>query len=643
MVLSGSEPLVGQNVATYQILRELGRGGMGVVYKAREESLQRVVALKVLPAHLSRQPDFVKRFQREAQAAAQLNHPNIVSIYAVGESDGLQYIAMEYIRGQTLQRCLQEQGHFDVRTALTIARQIAEALAEAHGHGIVHRDVKPLNVMLDEAGRAKVLDFGLAKAHHGISNITVAGARLGTPQYMSPEQVEGGQIDQRSDIFSLGLILVEMLTGRPPFASESPTVVGYKIVHERLPDLAALNPDIPPAVIELADKMTAKSPHRRYPSAECLASELDALLQHEPVARPLKPCRAPTRYGPWAAYGPSRGALAFKRWPWKRYAMAFTAGALLVGACVAGAVLWRLAVAEAVAFPDPNLEAAIRQALDMPEGMLTRADLARLKSLEAVGRGISDLSGLEHCTHLTLVELTNNNLSDITPLERLIMLETVWLSMNQISDITPLEHHPNVHAIALDWNAVADIRPLSTLRQLKQLNLNSNTVATLEPLRDLTHLQTIEISDNPLSDLRTLATFAELRTLNLDDLRSPDLTAIADLRSLERLQVARSNVTDISALSALENVNVLWLHANNIGDIDALRSLHKLSELILSGNQVSDISPIVENPGFGHGAVLYLSGCPEYAGPSPGGNPLSQAAQDEQIPALEARGVKVFY
>ena len=196
-----------KSIGSYEIIRELGRGGMGVIYKAHEQSLNRVVALKVLAPHLDKDATFVKRFRREARAMAQLNHNNIVTIHAVGEHDGVNYIAMEYIRGYSVAQLIAQKGQLDVRQALGIARQTARAFKAARERQIVHRDIKPENIMIDEANCVKVLDFGLAKIMQGATTYTTEGHQMGTPAYMSPEQVRGESIDFRSDIYSLGVTL----------------------------------------------------------------------------------------------------------------------------------------------------------------------------------------------------------------------------------------------------------------------------------------------------------------------------------------------------------------------------------------------------------------------------------------------------
>ena len=277
--------LVGKTVGNYEIQRELGRGGMGVVYKAHEQSLQRVVALKVLLAHLARDTAFVKRFLHEARAVARLNHPNVVTIHTVGQHGGTYYIAMEYVKGRSLAEIIRAEGQIDVRRALDIAAQSAKALAEAHKQGIIHRDIKPHNIMVDEAGLVKVMDFGLARAAQSSTHLTATGAQLGTPRYMSPEQCQGKPLDPRTDVFSLGVTLYEMLAGSPPFDADTPLALMYQILHEPFPAVQELNADVPAGVAQVLARMTARDPDQRYPSAAVLCADLKALTHEVPAAR----------------------------------------------------------------------------------------------------------------------------------------------------------------------------------------------------------------------------------------------------------------------------------------------------------------------------------------------------------------------
>ena len=260
--------LTGEHLSNYKIIGKLGKGGMATVYKAHELSLNRVVALKVLSPQLSEDKDYIKRFQREAQAAAQLNHPNIVQVYAIGEEKGLYYFAMEYIKGKSLAHIKKEEGVLAPEKAVTIIKQVAEALAEAHGAGLVHRDIKPSNIMIDSLGRAKVTDFGIAYVSHAQTKLTREGSIIGTPEYLSPEQCEGKTVDQRSDIYSLGVTLYEVLTGKTPYEADTPVSMLMKIVKGDFPPISEVNPNVPASLRDIVAKMMQTDPKKRYANME---------------------------------------------------------------------------------------------------------------------------------------------------------------------------------------------------------------------------------------------------------------------------------------------------------------------------------------------------------------------------------------
>lgn len=261
----------------YQVVEKIGDGGTAFVYKGMDNLLNRHVTVKVLrPEYVSDQ-DFVRRFRREAQAAASLSHPNIVSIYDVGVEEGIHYIVMEYIHGQSLKELIEELGHLPVRMAVDYACQIAHALGKAHKHGIVHRDVKPHNILIGEDGRVKVTDFGIAQAVTA-STVTYNGAILGSVHYFSPEQARGGQTEERSDLYSLGVVLFEMVTGQVPYSGDSPVSVALKHIQEPFPKPREINPDIPQTIERIIRKAVEKDPDNRYHTARDLSEELSAFL-----------------------------------------------------------------------------------------------------------------------------------------------------------------------------------------------------------------------------------------------------------------------------------------------------------------------------------------------------------------------------
>jgi serine/threonine protein kinase len=253
---------VPEKLGKYKIIEEVGRGGFAAVYKAVDTTLNRTVALKCLAPHLLWDPTFVQRFQREAEVAANLDHPNIVTIYEVSQIEGVYFIAMQFLAGRTVSQILEAEGALPVSQVRAIIEQIASALDYAHARGFVHRDVKPSNVIVADDGRATLTDFGLVKAGEG-TKLSTTGVVFGTPEYMSPEQAEGEKLDARSDVYSMGVVLFEMLAGRAPFLADTTPAVMYKHVHEP-PPLDELPSDLPQGVVAVVEKALAKDPAGRF-------------------------------------------------------------------------------------------------------------------------------------------------------------------------------------------------------------------------------------------------------------------------------------------------------------------------------------------------------------------------------------------
>jgi len=281
MTASGSGPRqVGVQLGEFTLLRRLGKGGMAEVWLAEQTTLKRNVALKLLRSDMMEDENYVRRFEAEGKAAAGLNHPNIVQIYTVGCEKGQHFIAQEYVHGQTLKALLQKRGPLDLPLALMIMRQVAAALQAAGERGIVHRDIKPENIMLTRKGEIKVADFGLAQLQGGERlHLTQEGVTMGTPLYMSPEQVSGQKLDQRSDIYSFGITCYHMLAGTPPFQGDNAVSVAVKHLHERPQPLMDLRPDLPPAVVQMIERMIAKSPEQRYPEAQAIVNDVRKLAK----------------------------------------------------------------------------------------------------------------------------------------------------------------------------------------------------------------------------------------------------------------------------------------------------------------------------------------------------------------------------
>jgi serine/threonine protein kinase/Tfp pilus assembly protein PilF len=267
--------MIGNTISHYKILEKLGEGGMGVVYKAQDTKLDRIVALKFLPKHLLCDAEAKSRFAQEAKAASALNHTNITTIYEIDEVEGECFICMEYVEGKSVKELIKEK-NLSIEEILNIAIQIAEGLNAAHGKGIVHRDVKSDNIMLTDEGLVKIMDFGLAKLK-GVSKLTKTGTTLGTMQYMSPEQAQGIEVDQRSDVFSFGVVLYEMITGRLPFKGEHEAAILYSIVNETPEPLARYKANIPEELQRIVDKAMEKNREERYQHADDMLADLRKL------------------------------------------------------------------------------------------------------------------------------------------------------------------------------------------------------------------------------------------------------------------------------------------------------------------------------------------------------------------------------
>ncbi|HET7769256.1 MAG TPA: protein kinase [Chloroflexota bacterium] len=321
----------------YRLIKPIGHGGMSSVYLARDERLGREVAVKVLHPSLATDQSFVERLRREAQSAAALSHPNIASVYDWGDGGGAHYLVMEYVPGSTLKDVILRRGRRPEREALQISREIALALDAAHRHGVVHRDVKPQNVMLDTDGGVKVLDFGIALAT-GESQLTRTGTVLGSAHYASPEQIQRQPVDRRSDLYSLGAVLYETLAGRPPFLADSPVAIAWQHVHEAPEPVRSSAPGVSAAAESITARALRKDPAQRYQSAAELIADIDAALAGRPLAAAVSaaggplPARAetvPIPLPPVPAPAPSHPAPREKPRPALRLVPALMAALLL--------------------------------------------------------------------------------------------------------------------------------------------------------------------------------------------------------------------------------------------------------------------------------------------------------------------------
>lgn len=258
----------------YELIEKIGEGGMGLVYKAKCHLLNRYVAIKILKPEFTEDEDFINRFKKESLSSASLSHPNIVSIYDVGNEDGLYYIVMEYVKGKTLKEIIKEKAPLSYYEIINISRQICLALEHAHMNNIIHRDIKPQNILITNDGIVKVADFGIARASDS-ATLTNTGNVIGSVYYISPEQARGGYTDEKTDLYSLGTVMYEMSTGRVPFMAESPVVIALKHIQDEVTKPSDINPKIPPALEDIILKCLEKNPADRYESAGALIKDLD--------------------------------------------------------------------------------------------------------------------------------------------------------------------------------------------------------------------------------------------------------------------------------------------------------------------------------------------------------------------------------
>ena len=343
----------------YRVLHRLGSGGMAEVYCAQDLQLGRKVALKILYRRFAEDSEFVERFRREASSAAGLQHQHVVAVYDRGEYDGTYYIAMEYLEGRSLKTIIQQEAPLDPDRAIDLTIQILRAARFAHRRGIIHRDLKPHNVIVDAEGRAKVTDFGIARA--GASDMTQTGSIMGTAQYLSPEQAQGHAVSAASDIYSIGIILYEMLTGRVPFEGESAVTVALKQVNERPTPPSAYNPAVTPELEEAVMRALEKDPARRYPDADAFIAALQAARDGTATAV-LAPVPPPPLEPPSEAYAyPEEPLAPRERGRWWLWLLAVLVAALGLAAVLLLPGTQKVSVPTVVGADQANAEAKLHQ------------------------------------------------------------------------------------------------------------------------------------------------------------------------------------------------------------------------------------------------------------------------------------------
>jgi hypothetical protein len=512
--------MAGQSFAGYEVIAELGHGGMGAVYQARQPSLQRLVALKILPAHLASDQDFIARFQSEAVTAASLNHPNIVQVYAAGESDGIEYIAMEFIEGETIQHRLRRCGRLPLTEALDIAYHIATALDYAWQQAqLIHRDVKPDNIFLAQNGTVKLGDFGLAKIlRDGASSVTVTGHVLGSPHFISPEQARGQRdVDLRADIYGLGCTLHYMMTGRTVFEGPDFVSIMYKHVNDPPAPIHTLLPHCPAVVNRLLTRMLAKDREARHQTYTALLEEIVA-ARDEAATWEESDERQRQRMSV-AAAGTGRS-----RWA---YAMAVLCSLFVAAGFVHAKRSGRSRVAANVT--------TLADASDRRDFIHA---VQKLPPLERVERVISKLrevnpgfAGREKytvedgmVTELSFSSVGVNNLWPLCALQHLRVLrcdgDAAGKRRGDLRDLSPLAELSELEEVNCSWTDVADLKPLSELH-LKVLRCANTRVENLTALKGLPLIE-LDFAATGVSDLTPLSGMP-LQSLRCNETRVRDL------------------------------------------------------------------------------------------------------------------------
>src|SRR6516165_1255277 len=526
----------------YRVLAVVGRGGMGVVLKALDERLGRVVAVKVLAPQLAGSATARRRFDREARAAAAVAHEHVVAIHGVGEAAGLPYLVMQYIAGVSLQQRLDRTGRLGLAEVLRIGTQTAAGLAAAHARGLVHRDVKPANILLENGvERVKLTDFGLARAGDD-AGISHSGVVAGTPHYMAPEQASGEAVDPRSDLFSLGSVLYETCTGQPPFLAPTVMAVLKRVCEETPRPVGEVNPEIPDWLAAIIAKLHAKKPADRFQTAAEVADLLGRCLAH---------VQNPSEVAPPADPRPAAPKRRTRRWLWAAVGLL-----VLAGFAVAVAAAFRArsadqqieAVRQQLRALNPGFDGQVR--FNVVDGVVTDCafssaevtdlsplrDLRGLRKLECPGVSFKEPSRLADLRPLRGLPLTRlavhcTEVADLSPLEGMPLKELeCWKS--SVKDLSPLRGAP-LTSLDIAWTPIEDLTPLLTDTDLTRLHCDNTPVTDLSPLRGkpLTELHCHNTGVTDLSPLEGMP----LRTLRCDPGVARNSTAV--LRSLHDLRM----------------------------------------------------------------------------------------------------------
>ncbi|MBI2922120.1 MAG: protein kinase [Planctomycetes bacterium] len=546
--------LTGREVGGCRLERKLGQGGMGAVYRAHHRALDIPVAVKILPPEFARaHPEAVERFANEARAAAKLQHPNIVGVLNVGEDAGLHFIVMQLVEGESLQKLLDREGRLPVGKALGIARQIADALRVAAEHRIVHRDIKPDNILIGRDGVARLADLGLAKTLGADTALTASGAALGTPHYMAPEQAEDAKTaDHRSDLYSLGCILYRMLCGRVPYEGSSLFAILRKHVEAPVPDPRAANPALPTALAAIIARLMAKSPDRRFQTAAELQTALSKVGEAAPPPPPRR-SRAPV--------------------------IAAAALTLLLVPAV------YVFVHERAGPPAKSAEEPARLPKER-EKPFTGTPEEKVELLLAALTKLNGAAIVAHTFRSSGNDITSLDLSDQPELRRLdplkgLPLRELDISSTGVSDLAPLEGMP-IESLNLSYGHVADLGPLASL-PLTELFCVNIGLTDLGPLQGL-KLERLECDENRIESLEPLKGMP-LLVLHCANCRITDLWPLGGAQ-LEELHIAGNRISDLGPLHGMPLV-LLGCEDNPIVDLRPLEAM-ELKTIIFTPRNVKE-------------------------------------------------------
>ena len=582
----------------YRVLKEVGRGGMGVVYQAEDDRLKRAVAVKAMLPALASRPNAAKRFLREAQAVAAVEHDHIVRIYQVGEDRDIPFLAMEFLRGEPLEERLKRDGKLPVAEVLRIGREIAEGLAAAHERGLVHRDIKPGNIWLQgepgasaTGGRVKILDFGLARAASADSALTQEGAIVGTPAYMAPEQARGEAVDARCDLFSLGVLLYRLCTGRMPFkGSDAVSLLLSITTHQPAPPIA-IDAGLPPALSNLIMSLLEKDPARRPAGAGEAAPALQALEQ--------KPTREREAVERGDVMTPAARPPAAPPWRRRRLVLAVAVAVLLGGLIAVAAVLIRITTDQGdyvVETDDPDFSFQVHG------DQVTLRDLKTNKTYNLAVERADKKSG-EMELNLTAADGDLSFQSGSLTIKR---GERVALRAS-VARGRPSAANPPTDEDEESWRRWAaalppDLQVQAVAARLKERNPRFNE--TLSHWEVDGHVNFVRVPTEDVTDLTPLLAMGALRELDLRGAYKPplligpsrfaDLSQLKDLKDLTAIECSGTPVSDLSALKGKPCRRVACAETP-VADLSPLHGM-PLNELWCGGTRVKDLSPLRGTP-----------------------------------------------